>query len=95
MHKTIKSANVPRLEETSLDGDLQAAKLRLLRFAELAASELGARQLNAISVTISAHLMGKLGPQAVDLYDQITLDLESERAKDWTIRLKNTQWGSA
>jgi hypothetical protein len=41
MSKASKSASVPP-EETSLDGDLGAAKLRLLRFAELAASELSA-----------------------------------------------------
>lgn len=82
-------------EARSLDGDLEAAKLRLLRFAEIAATELDAESLNVLSVTISAHLIGKLGAPAVDLYHQISRDLEGEQAKDWTIRLKNAHWGKA
>jgi hypothetical protein len=78
-----------------LDGDLQAARLRLLRFAEIAATELDAESLNALTITISAHLIGKLGEPAVGLYRQVTADLESEQAKDWTIRLKNAEWGKA
>ncbi len=51
---TFSVAELPP-EETSLDGDLEAAKLRLLWFAEIAASELDARQLNALSINMSGY----------------------------------------
>jgi len=80
----------------SIDGDLIAARMRLLRFAEIAAAEIDdAVSLNALSITISAHLIGLLGPQALKLYDQIKADLDSEHAKDWTIRLRNEKWAKA
>ena len=91
MSKTSKSASVPP-EETSLDGDLGAAKLRLLRFAELAASELSARQLNALSMTMSVYLMGKLGAKGVHLYEQVVADIASEQAKDLAVRMMDAGW---
>ena len=94
MSKASKSASVPP-EETSLDGDLGAAKLRLLRFAGLAASELSAVQLNALSMTMSAYLMGKLGARGVYLCEQVVAELASEQARDLAIRLMDAGWERA
>lgn len=82
----------------NLDGDLKAARTRLLRFAEMAAAnaaEVGSESLNTLSITIAAHLIAKLGEPAVKLYKQIGADLDSEHAKDWTIARRNEKWGNA
>ena len=86
---------MPPIKTRRLDGDLDAARLRMIRMTEIAVKVLDAEGLNVLSVTISAHLIGKLGSQAQKMLDDISAELDSEHAKDWTLRLKNVPWGKA
>ena len=79
----------------SLIGDLDAARIRLLRFAELAAKECGVESLNALSITIGCHLIKPMGLRGALLVDQITNELKAERLQDWTLRYKEIPWGKA
>jgi hypothetical protein len=61
----------------------------------LAEKELDAGALNAISVTIAAHLSRKLGQPPLSFCDDLTAEVESERAGDWTLRFKDSMWRRA
>ena len=49
--------------------------------------------LNALSITIAAHLRWPLGDStAAALMAQIDHELRSEQLKDWTLRYKEIPW---
>jgi hypothetical protein len=79
----------------TLIGDLDAARIRLLRMGELAAKDCDAVSLNALSMTIYAHLVSAIGDAAVPLHQQIRMELDSEQKKDWTLRYQGIEWGKA
>jgi hypothetical protein len=77
------------------DPKAASARSRLQRLTYLAEKELDAGALNAISVTIAAHLSRKLGPPALSFCDDLTAEVESERSGDWTVRFKDSMWRRA
>lgn len=77
------------------DAKLTAAQSRLERLTALAQKELEAGALNAISVTIAAHLSRKLGAPPLSFCEDLTAEVESERLDDWTVRYRKAIWHQA
>jgi hypothetical protein len=79
----------------SPDAKLIAAQSRLQRLTALAQKELEAGALNAISVTIAAHLSRQLGAPPLSFCEDLTAEVESERLDDWTVRYRKAVWHQA
>jgi hypothetical protein len=64
------------LEDSVLDGDLQCARRRLMKFAEIANENLAAKKLNTLSFTIIAHLVRETGDR--ELVTEFDAELDAE-----------------
>lgn len=94
MKRARKDCGRKKDDSFALIGELDAARVRLLRLAELAAKECGVESLNALSVTIGCHLCLPLGArEGALLVRQIENELASEQLEDWTLRYRDIAWG--
>ena len=65
--------------ECILGGNLDAARRRLVKLAEIAATELDdAGSLNAVSVGLACRLISKLGPRGIEIYEQMLAEFNRE-----------------